>query len=91
MDDYEKKYTEGAGKVSLRGIVYCKGCGKKLYYDKSGRSRFCCNTRYTDKPHDKCLVSIRSEDLEEVVISEIQKYIETCVDFKKFLTNSEFQ
>ena len=69
--------------VSLRGIVYCKGCGKRLYYDKSGRSRFCCNTRYTDKPHDKCLVSIRSEDLEEVVISEIQKYIETCVDFEK--------
>ena len=69
--------------VSLHGLVYCKGCGKKLYYDKSGRSRFCCNTRYTDKPHDKCLVSIRSEDLEEVVISEIQKYIETCVDFEK--------
>lgn len=70
-------------KVSLRGLVYCKGCGKKLYYDKSGRSRFCCTMRYTDKPHDRCLVSIRNEDLEGVVISEIQKYIETCVDFEK--------
>ena len=77
--------TEKDSEPALKRLVYCKGCGKRMHYDKKGNPKYCCYTRYTDKPHANCIVSITNEALEKLIISEIQKHIERSLDINRLL------
>lgn len=75
--------TEKNSEPALKRLVYCRGCGKKMHYDKKGNPKFCCYTRYTDKPHTNCVVSITNGVLEKLIIAEIQRYIKSSVDISR--------
>ena len=69
--------------------LYCKGCGHRLSYTPKGVGRYFCYNRYTDKPHDSCMVSIKREDIENILLVELNKYIENNPDLKKIKVGSK--
>lgn len=69
--------------------LYCKGCGHRLSYTPKGVGRYFCYNRYTDKPHDSCVVSIKREDIENILLAELNKYLENNPDLKKIKVGSK--
>lgn len=60
--------------------LYCKGCGRKLIYDRRGKSKYYCPARYEDKPSDCCVSLIYEDDIKNIISSRLKAYIDQNVD-----------
>jgi len=67
----------------LSGKVYCENCGKALVHQMPGRPKYHCNTRNYVKTVTGCVVSIRDEDLESVILKSLQMQMNLFVDGKQ--------
>lgn len=67
----------------LSGKLYCGNCGKALVHQMPGRPKYHCNTRNYDKTVTGCVVSIRDEDLETVILKSLQMQMNLFVDGKQ--------
>lgn len=77
--------TDDKKDALLRGFVICAGCGRRMYLDSRGRGRYYCTNRYSDRYHDDCASPISNAELEEIVFSELKRYVQNYVDMKRVL------
>lgn len=71
---------------SVFGKLYCKGCGKKLSYSGNGNPKYFCSTIYSDKECDNCVKSVLQKDIDQVVLSSLNKYIKEHADIDRIIS-----
>lgn len=71
----EKRKRGEEGSVSLRGKIYCGGCGHKMTYNFSIHPYFRCTSCFYHRKKENCVTSVRADMLEKMVLSELEKYL----------------
>lgn len=69
----------------LKGKVVCANCGHRMSHTSSGRHTYECRTHYSNPNVKGCIKSIRDDVLDNIIIAELQKYIDKYLDTQKVI------
>ena len=97
MEDFEKvrqmsgdnkTFTSKYERHFLSGKIICGGCGFAMYHDwckAGGRSKYRCQNRYYLADNEKCVKSVRDNDLEEIIGILAHEMLECVPDVEQFM------